>query len=254
MIESKIPVNLNRGTVYFKEFSFYEYKNICKMLISNDISDINTTLEEVLDRVESDFPLNIIEKFECLISIRTSILGKSIGFNFNERPVTFDLTEQLSDKFQEIEFIYDDCTFKTPRFFTHSNIQLAVADYLHSYKDRDISNETLEDKLAVLSSLDLPIIKLVNMIEANRENNTIMILNDNAQINVYDNNILLFLRSILTNDLMDLYSFEYQLLRHLNLKGKDLLYFTYPELKIKNNMLIKEKDEERKGSNSRPIE
>ena len=254
MLESKVPISLKKGTVYFKEFSFYEYKNICKMLISNDAKDIDHCLNVIINRVESSFSLNIIDKFDCLINIRNSILGKELGLTLDDRQLTFNLSDQLLDKFEEAEFTFGDCTFKTPSFFIHSNIQLAVADYLNSYKDRDISNATLEEKLDVLNTLDLPIIKLVNEIEKIREENNITILGDTVAVNIYDVNILMFLKSIITSDLMDLYSFEYQLLRHLNLKGKDLQYFTYPELKIKINMFMKEKEEEQSSSNSKPIE
>lgn len=254
MLDSKIPISLKKGTVYFKEFSFYEYKNICKMLISNDVEDIDHCLNILIDRVEKDFPLNIIDKFNCLINIRNSILGKELGLTIDDRQLNFNLSDQLLDKFQEAEFTFGDCTFKTPSFFTHSNVQLAVADYLSSYKDKDISSATLNEKLDVLNTLDLPIIKLVNEIQKIREENNISILHDTISVNIYDVNILLFLKSIITSDLMDLYSFEYQLLRHLNLKGKDLQYFTYPELKIKINMFMKEKEEEQNSSNSKPIE
>jgi hypothetical protein len=254
MLESKVPISLKKGTVYFKEFSFYEYKNICKMLISNDVEDINHCLNIIIDRVERDFTLNIIDKFDCLVNIRNSILGKELGLTLEDRQVIFNLSDQLLDKFEEAEFTFGDCVFKTPSFFTHSNIQLAVADYLHSYKDKNISNAPLNDKLEVLNSLDLPIIKLVSEIEKVREENTITILGDTVSVNIYDINILIFLKSIITSDLMDLYSFEYQLLRHLNLKGNDLQYFTYPELKIKINMFMKEKEDEQSSSNSKPIE
>jgi len=240
MIESKIPINLIRGTVYFKEFSFYEYKNICKMLISDDIYDIDKCFETILARIEASFSLNIIEKFECLVNIRNSILGKELILNLDERRVTFDLSSQLLNLIEEAEFT--------------SSIQHAAADYLYSYKGRDISNATLDEKLQILNTLDLSIIKLASEVERIREQNKISILNDIVDINIYDTNILYFLKNIITSDLMDLYSFEYQILRHLNLKGNDLQYYTYPELKIKINMLMKEKEEKQNSSNSRSIE
>lgn len=254
MIESKIPINLIRGTVYFKEFSFYEYKNICKMLISDDIYDIDKCFETILARIEASFSLNIIEKFECLVNIRNSILGKELILNLDERRVTFDLSSQLLNLIEEAEFTFGDCDFKTPCFFIHSSIQHAAADYLYSYKGRDISNATLDEKLQILNTLDLSIIKLASEVERIREQNKISILNDIVDINIYDTNILYFLKNIITSDLMDLYSFEYQILRHLNLKGNDLQYYTYPELKIKINMLMKEKEEKQNSSNSRSIE
>ena len=255
MIDSKVAVYLKRGIVYFNEFSFYEYKNICKMLLSNDIDDITNCFNRLLERVEAPFTLNVIDKYECLLAVRTSILGNEIELNLGERNVSFNIKEHLTGIFEESEFSYGECTFKTPRYFKHSAIQQTVADYLHSYKDNVISDASIDDKIKVLDSLDLPIIKISNEIQTIREDATISVLNDIVDINVYESNILLFIKQILVSDLMDLYNFEYSLNRHLTIKANDLKYYTYPELRINLNLFMKEKeDEKNSGSNSKPIE
>lgn len=255
MLTNKVAIPLERGNVYFKELSFYEYKNLCKMLLSSDVNDVNECLNLLIERVESNYTLNIKDKFDCLISIRNSILGNELQLSADERQLNYDLKELLTNKFSEVEFSYGDCIFKTPQFFIHKNAQTAVADYLYSYKGKIIYNEPIEDKLKIINALDMPIIKLVNKIEENREDNYIDIFNDLTRINLYDEAIVIFLRTILNHDLMDLYNFEYQLLRHLDIKGEDLHHFTYPELKININLYMKEKEEEReKGSNSQAIE
>ena len=255
MLDSKVAINLDRGNVYFKELSFYEYKNICKMLLSNDIRDINECLETILNRIESNFTLNILEKFECLINVRNSILGNELSIKKDEIQINYDLKKLLANVFTEREFVFGDCVFKTPQFFIHDNVQHAAADYLYIYKNNIIYNESIEQKIEVLNALDIPIIKIVNEIEKTREDNFVEILDNQARINVYDEAIVLFIKAILNHDLMDLYNFEYQLLRHLNIKGKDLQHFTYPELKININFFMKEKEEEKENSsNSQPIE
>lgn len=251
MIRNKIPVNLNGRVVYFEEFSFYEYKNICKMFISNNISDVSRCLDIILDRIEVDYPLNIIEKFECLVSIRNSILGNELSMKKDDVQINYDLNQLLTNVFIDREFTLNDCVFKTPRYFTHSSVQNAAADYLYSYKGKIIFNEDIDEKVKVLNALDLPIMKIVSEIEKIREDSYIEILDNQVRLNIYDEAIVLFIRAIFNHDLMDLYKFEYQLLRHLELRGEDLQHYTYPELKININFLTKEKEEEKEiGSNS----
>ncbi len=249
MIKSKIPITLKNRTVYFTEISFLEYKNICKMILQDDISSINNVVEIVLSKVDEYSELNIIEKFECFVYIRNSILGNEITIEVDSITMNFTLNDFLINVFNETNFEFNDCTFKTPKNFLHRDMQYLVADYLYSYKENILYNSSADDKIAILNELDIPLLKIVDLISENRDSNDISILNDRVDINVYNESILFFMKSILIQDLMQLYEFEYSLGRHLHITGNDLNCYTFPELKIHLNMLRKDIEKENSEAN-----
>ena len=81
MIESRIHLPIKDGKLFFTEFSFLEYKNICKMLIPNEASSINNCLELMLSKISENNTLNIIEKFESLIILAQISLSKIFSYN-----------------------------------------------------------------------------------------------------------------------------------------------------------------------------
>lgn len=249
MIKSKIPINLKNRTVYFTEVSFLEYKNICKMILQDNIDSINNVVETILSKIESSDDLNILEKFEAFIYIRNSILGNELTLDVDSVAMNFKLEDFLINAFSEARFTYNDCVFKTPKYFIHKNMQYLVADYFYSYKDEVIYNFPLEDKIKILNELDIPLLHIVEEIGNNKDNNDIAILNDRAEVNIYKEDILFFMKAILIQDLMQLYEFEYSLGRHLHITGEDLNFYTFPELKIHLNML--KKDIEKENSENR---
>ena len=251
MIDSRIHLPIRNGKLFFAEFSFLEYKNICKMLIPNDVISINNCINLILSKIENTNNLNIIEKFESLIYIRNSILGNEIMLEIDETPVKFLLADACINVFESTDFTYGDCRFTTPSYFTHDNIESIVADYFYSYKDNVLDTYPIDEKLKILNELDVPIIKIVELISQNRDNNTATIMDNSFEINVYDQSILFFLKNIIIQDLMQIYEFEYNITKHLNISGKDLNFYTFPELKININLLSKDQKEtnERESGN-----
>jgi hypothetical protein len=126
-----------------------------------------------------------------------------------------------------------------------------VADYLYEVNGNNLDGFSVHDKTLVLNETDMHIIKVAGIINEIKDKSSIVILENRAEINVYNASILYFLREIFNSDLMEMYEFEYNISQRLNLKGKDLLHYTLPELKISLNFYTKEQAEKAEAENSR---
>lgn len=251
MVPSQLSIPLQRGLVFFEELSYLEYKNICKMLLSNDLEEINNCFETITQRISSSYDLNIIDKFEALIYIRNSILGNDVTLAHDGKDINFSLKEQCVGIFREDTFEYGNCKFKTPKYFFNKDITATVADYLYEVNGSDLDGFSIHDKTLILNETDIHIIKVAGIINKIKDKSGIAILDNRAEINVYDASILYFLREIFNSDLMEMYEFEYNIAQRLNLKGSDLIHYTLPELKISLNFYSKEQAEKAEAESSR---
>jgi len=254
MVSSQLSIPLKRGLVFFKELSYLEYKNICKMLLSSDLEEINNCFEVITQRISSSFDLNIIDKFEALVYIRNSILGNDLKLNIDDRDVNLSLKDLCIDIFHEDTFEYGGCKFRTPEYFYNKGITATVADYLYEVNGNNLDGFSIHEKTLILNETDIHIIKVVGIINDTRDKSSVAILDNGAEINVYNASILYFLKEIFNSDLMEMYEFEYSITQRLNLRGSDLLHYTLPELKINLNFYTKEQEEKAEAENSRNLD
>ena len=70
---------------------------------------------------------------------------------------------------------------------------------------------------------------------------------------VYTGDILYFLKNIFNNELNNLYDFEYILMKQLNLNTNDFKNYSFTELKIFYNKIVKEFQERKESSSSTGI-
>jgi len=69
---------------------------------------------------------------------------------------------------------------------------------------------------------------------------------DKNEINLYDPNLLIFLKSLFETDLSEMYDIEYSLMTHLKYSPLVFNMYGLPELRIFLNKFIKEKQESKK--------
>ena len=252
MINNLIPVQLAHSTVYFREPTFYEYKNICKMLISSDIAGIDNCLNTILDTLIADKqPLNIIDKFKCLLSIRNTIHGNSIAIEINGKKINHDLSLILDIPFDDTTFKFKDLTFGSPTNFFIDSYDELIAQCLVKVKDTDVTSLSIANRMAIINETTLPLTLVYKEISKKFATRNITFYND-VEINIYDSaTILTFLRDIFQENLLDIFNFEYACIRNLNLKSSDFNTYTYPELKIFINYLNKENDDQNKSMSSK---
>ena len=251
MINSIIKVILPTRVATFEEFSFFEYKNICKMLLSREVKSINDCFDIILKKVQyQGEPLNVIEKFLCLLSIRTAILGNEVQIiDAKNRRVNYDLSILLDIEFEDINITYKNLTFKTPILFYTSDVITFLGNCLASYNDINVQDLSLEEKIQIINAVEYPLTEMFKQVNSVLETSEIDILGN--AINIYQpSSVLGFLRDILYENIIDIIEYEYICIRDLNLNSNDFKTYTYPELKIFMNYFAKQMKEPDASSNS----
>lgn len=252
MIGNQVPIDISNGKAFFKELSFYEYKNICKMLMSDEVYDINHCFENIIDKnVVSSRSLNIIDKFKCLITIRNTILGNEVTFLHEGRQVTINLSSILALSYDNEPVTYDMLTLSSPEKFYSKEYGDYIVECLTHINDVDITDLTTLEKKKLLDETSLSITDIYSKLHASFQNRNINIFKG-IDINIYSQEyILKFLKNIFYEDLFQILNFEFVCMRNLDFKSADFKTYTYPEIKIFMNYLNKEKESESKAITDR---
>lgn len=251
MVTNLVLVQLPDKQIFFREPSFYEYKNICKMLISDDIACISNCFNTVLkDLVVCEQPLNVVDKFKCLIAIRNTIHGNEIAFENNGKRINHDLSLVLDRSFDDSQFVIGDLTFGSPADFFTSSYDELIGQCLVKVGDQDVTDLKISHKIALMNEMTLPITSIYRQILERFGTRSIEIYKD-LDICIYNSEyVLTFLKNIYLENLLSIFNFEYMCMRSLDIKSADFNMYTYPELKIFINYLNKEKDDQNKATHS----
>lgn len=248
MKDNYISVATSKGDVYYREISFFEYKNLCKMLISNDISDINKAIELLFENcLLKKENLNIVDKFKCLISIRNTIHGKEIAFNSDGKQINFDLSLLLDQEFDETPIVHDILTFDSPLNFHSVNYDEYLSQCLVNVNGKDVTGFSLQEKNELIGATSLSITEIYKKLFDTFKDRNVTLFKD-IKINIYSQEYILnFIRNILYEDIFQLLQFEYLCMRNLDFKSEDFKTYTYPEIKIFLNHLNKEREVQKEG-------
>lgn len=240
MITNYFNFNVNNKNVKLREISFYEFKNICKKILTDDIHELNNIFNEIIDATTKSESLNCLEKFQCLMILRNLIYGKDFNFIYEDKKINTDLTLLTNNvKFDVPDVVVETnnmvFNFNTPSNFYNDSIDGLLIDCLKkiTIKDRDIDCSQLpfNQKKQLLNDLSLPIYDTYSKLKTQLKDLNITFYKD-ATINIYDGSLLYFLKRVFQEDMMNLYTFEYACIRGLRLSALDMERYTYPELKI----------------------
>lgn len=248
MISNYFNFNVNNKNVKLREVSFYEYKNICKKILTDELDDLNIVFNEIIEATTKGPSLNCLEKFQCLMLLRNLIYGKEFNFIYDDKKIHTDLSLLMNGVKFDIPDICVESdgvlfTFNTPNNFYSKSMDDVIVDSLKKIliKDREIncSELSFNQRKQLLDELSLPIYETFSTLKEKLQDLNITFYKD-ATINIYDGSLLLFLKRVFQDDMMNLYSFEYACIRGLKLSAMDMERYTYPELKIFLQELTKE--------------
>ena len=223
-----------------KEVSFYETKLLLKKINTADIEQVFDNLLSVCVKNKN---LNVLEKIILLFYIRGFIFGNEVTFKKDSSDIAVNLLDVVDNFLNEktilnikINNLNYDFSYVN-NFKSFENKLLFIENSLLSVNGINVQN--VEDKLKYLPAINIQEIydKIFNYFYS--FNYELKILD--YEINI--NNILNFLRSIYTCDLMDLYEIEYKLRRLLNFNSEDLKNNSLPECRILLNLYIKDSKE-----------
>lgn len=256
MITNYFNFIVNGKNVKLREISFYEFKNICKRILTDDLKDLNNIFNDVLNSTITCEPLNCLEKFQCLMILRNLIYGKEFTFFYDNTKIITDLTiltNNIKFNIQDIIVNSNNITFyfNSPDNFFTENLDDLLADCLKKIiinnKELNCNKLSLIEKKKLFNELSLPIFDTYKKLKNSLDDLNLIFYKD-ATINIYDGSLLLFLKRVYQEDMMNLYSFEYTCIRGLKLHAADMERYTYPELKI----FLQELNNEMKKSSKQP--
>ena len=223
-----------------KEVSFYETKLLLKKINTADIEQVFDNLLSVCVKNKN---LNVLEKIILLFYIRGFIFGNEVTFKKDSSDIAVNLLDVVDNFLNEktilnikINNLNYDFSYVN-NFKSFENKLLFIENSLLCVNGINIQN--VEDKLKYLPAININEIydKIFNYFYS---------FNYELEILDYDikiNNILDFLKSIYTCELMDLYEIEYKLRRLLNFNSEDLKNNSLPECRILLNLYVKDSKE-----------
>jgi len=223
-----------------KEVSFYETRLLLKKINSPDLEQVFDNLLSICVKNKN---LNVLEKIILLFYVRGFIFGNEITFMKDGKEVTVDLNDIVGEFTKEQSTLtikigglnYD---FSYVNNFDNFDDKLSLIESsLVSVNGLNIQN--IEDKLGYLPAVNINDIYTQIFEHFYSFNYELKILDYDLNIN----NILIFMKTIFTCELMDLYEIEYKLRRLLNFTTEDLKNNSLPECRILMNLYVKENKE-----------
>tara|TARA_R110000787_G_scaffold177712_2_gene289679 strand:- start:7749 stop:8519 length:771 start_codon:yes stop_codon:yes gene_type:complete len=234
------------------ELSYFEYKNLVKNLISAEDHRVVDIFEEIINnKVESKTELNIGNKIKILLLLRSITLGEEIELNLNNKLFKYDINKIVdSIKFKTEQFKYRSLIFNAPKKIHYKSKFECLIDNFYSFvidgKIKIIEEYTYKQKEILLQNLiGFETKELTNEFNEYISNFCLKYIDD-AEINLYDINLLKFIKSLFQIDLNEMYDIEYNIMNHLKFDPAVFNMYGLPELRIFLNKFIKEQEESKK--------
>jgi len=234
------------------ELSYFEYKNLIKNIMSANDAEVGSVFEELIDKqVSSDRPLHIGDKIKILLLLRSITLGEEIQFELDGKMFLFDIN-QITDSisYKKEKFKYETLIFDTPKKIYYTSKYECLIDNFYSFEINDdvkiVEEFTYKQKEIILQNLiGFETKELTEKFNEYLSNFHLKYMDKN-EINLYDPNLLIFLKSLFETDLSEMYDIEYSLMTHLKYSPLVFNMYGLPELRIFLNKFIKEKQESKK--------
>lgn len=234
------------------ELSYFEYKNLVKNLISAEDGKVVDIFEEIIDlKVESKGNLHVGDKIKILLLLRSITLGEEIELNLNNKIFKYDINKIVdSIKFKTEQFKYKSLIFNTPKKIHYKNKFECLIDNFYSFvidgEVKIIEEYSNKQKEIILYNLiGFQTKELTSQFNEYISNFYLKYIDD-AEINLYDINLLKFIKSLFEIDLNEMYDIEYNIMSHLKFDPSVFNMYGLPEIRIFLNKFVKEQEEGKK--------
>ena len=240
------------------ELSYFDYKQLVKELLTDDLSVLNDIFDKLYkNNVTSKKESTAFDKFKCLLYIRSLILGEQIEINYNNANYKLDTDGIIENTYiEENDLISENLAFKNFNTFYIEDLNYELYTNLKSIKLNgkiiDLRAFNIEQKEEIFNSItDVNFTQMMQDCSEYLSKNTINILD--KKLLVYNGDILYFLKNVFNASLENLYDFEYILIKQLNLNTNDFKNYSFTELKIFYNKIVKEFQDQKDSSSSTGI-
>lgn len=258
----KLP---SKKVVYCEEITNETYISLHKYVMNNDLLGFYKELDgHIAKTVPEIYSLNLLDKVYIYLSIRAYSISDAIELktdNFFNKDLysLFDTLDNLRETFFEpIETIIEtksgNAKFKIncPFLFEEIDDEL-LPDILSGVKNINLNSqefclETSKDLLALNYLITPENYNKLNDLILQKYNINIIFAKGKIELPLLSHLTYRFIaESLFFNDLDELYTLSYSLLRHLNLSLSDFNKMSPIESTIFMSKLIKEKEEEREA-------
>lgn len=272
---TKIFLPILKKEVRYHSFNNLHYFEILKFITNNDDKGLNNYFEWLIEYLilekEEYYNLSNIEKFLILIDLRSITLGDSLELLGNNNVKVQFLISSIKNNI--INKIID---LKLNDFYVFNNFKiglsvpkkLLIENIDEVYKEIINYIETDEENINFYSLKDNEKEELINNIPAdvtfgimnyfnlNKEINKINIISGNSKygiedvpLNFLDKTMFYFIKSILSQDLLNFYELQYNLIYKLNISYDHFMSMTPNECKIFINFYNRDKKKEEEAQN-----
>ena len=251
------------NTYYFDEYkitelSYFEYKDLVKNLLSTQEDKLVNIFEEIIKKhVVVDKNLNIGDKIKILLLLRSMTLGEEISLNFNGKIFNYDINKIIdSINVNKNYFIFKKIKFNSPKKIYYETKFDCLVDNFESFilneEEKKVSNYSFNERKLVLQNLlGFEIKEITNEFNEYITEFYLKTINE-IKINLFDEDLLTFIKNIYQSDINELYDVEYSIMNHLKFDPSVFNKYGLPELRIFLNKFIKEKEELRKAKSGNP--
>ena len=240
------------------ELSYFDYKQLVKELLTDDLSTLNDIFDKLYKKnVYTKKEATAFDKFKCLLYIRSLILGEEIEIVYNKKNYKLNIDNVIEKTYiEESDLISENLAFKNFDTFFIENLTNELYKNLKSInlngKNIDLSNFNIKHKEEIFDNItDLNFTQMMQNCSDYLGKSSINILD--KKLLVYTGDILYFLKNIFNSTLDNLYDFEYILIKQLNLNTNDFKNYSFTELKIFYNKIVKEFEQQKESSSSTGI-
>lgn len=246
-----------------REISFKDYKELCKQASGASLSDLSELFDNLIFNTTLDAKAdvglyNAFQKFICLLHIRKLLHGNNIQLSIGGNLVNLDVDTIISlCPTSVIPIVVDVCGtkyyFGSPGQLFHSQDIDLIRSCIDTVQPRKgiiiqdtpwyLREAPLRDVQRIIDSSNLPLTSTTYKIKDNIECFPLKIFD---QISITFNTVqpLQFLNTLFFfESLQTVYDIEYSAIKSLGLHAADFESFTYPEIKMLVNRVIKENKE-----------
>lgn len=278
----KIPFDLPvaKQRVHYAEFTNQHYFSILKCIATGIDEVVCDMFDAVIEDLTSHRACHMfaLDKFCLLLDIRSIALGDKIEFITNTQAKASlklgNIINMLTNSIESIEFSHtiniDDINIIThvPRKLKFNDIDDVISSCIHSIRDHNdtymFDEMSKIEQQMLMGSLPAEVTnRILDHIKINKSSlNNISIIKENTQLginayalDVYDNSLFGFLKSIYTDELMSFYELQFNLLSKLHISNEHFMTMTPSGSKIFINLYNKEakKQQQEESKHNNPV-
>tara|TARA_R110000796_G_scaffold72921_7_gene164451 strand:+ start:1502 stop:2272 length:771 start_codon:yes stop_codon:yes gene_type:complete len=249
MYKNRVVVNILGKNVEIQEIPFFYLKSLIKDISYNN--NITESFESLISFTCHDNDLNYLEKIIVLLHLRTLTYGDELEFTVNKKDNATvninDIIDIFDTNYNRLNYEHNNViyTFDYPKKINLNESKINfIADSLVEVNGKTVIGD-ISDRIDILPAINF--IDVFDRIISSFYEKEFNFKINNTKITLL--NILYFIKSIFSVDMVKMYDMEYTLRKYLNFNTEDFKTVSLPECKILLNCYISDQKKQEQQSN-----